>query len=609
MVDNRRSSGQTGRCASDNCADQLGASAVDKLDPMSLLLKQKKKLEQLNTWFDIALNNMVRGLSMFDAQQRLIVCNKSYREMYALPEELTLPGTPLSEIVRYHVKRETGRDGAEEAARQAKWLADHVAKLAEGHPFSHLQDLTDGRKFLVTYQPLADGGWVDIQEDITEKRRAEEKIEWLARHDALTGVANRFHFRETFEHALSGMTKGSSLALHWLDLDCFKEVNDTFGHPIGDALLKAVAQRLRGSVRKSDFLARLGGDEFAIIQAGGRKIEQCERLARRVLQDISKPYHIFGKTIAISASIGIVRAPENGKTADELLKNADVALYSVKSAGRRGFEVFHNNGAGRKIECQRRLESDMQSALSLNQFELHYQPVLSLHTRHVVGCEALLRWRHPANGLLMPADFLPIAERTGAILDIGRWVFGQACADAARWANDIRVSVNVSPLQLESADLVRDVKKALGTSRLDPARLQLEIEEGLFDRRTAGTLEKLQELRRFGVNIALDEFGKASGSLGNLRAYPFDEVKIDRTLIKDAPTHEDSAAIVQSVALLAQALSIRSLAVGVETVEEFNSAMRSGCKKVQGFYFSRPVPASELTAVLPECQQKLAVAA
>ena len=599
MVETRQSDGQS---------DRRGSGVAER-DPIDLLLEQKKKLEQLNSWFDIALNNMVRGLSMFDAQQRLIVCNKSYREMYALPEELTLPGTPLAEIVRYHVKRETGRDGADEVAKQAKWLADHVAKLAKGHPFSHIQDLNDGRKFLVTYQPLADGGWVDIQEDITEKRRAEEKIEWLARHDALTGVANRFHFRETFENALGHLHKGSSLALHWLDLDCFKEVNDTFGHPIGDALLKAVAQRLRGSVRKSDFLARLGGDEFAIIQAGGRKIEQCERLARRVLHDISKPYHILGNTIAISASIGIVRAPENGKCADELLKNADVALYSVKSAGRRGFEVFHHTDAGRKIDCQRRLESDLQGALSLNQFELHYQPAVSLRTRHVVGCEALIRWRHPVNGLMSPEDFLPIAERSGAILDIGRWVFNQACMDAAQWSGDIRVCVNVSPLQLESADLVSDVKKALATSKLDPARLQIEIGEPLFDRRTAGTIEKLQELHKLGLNIALDDFGKTSGSLGNLRAFPFDEVKIERSLIKDAPMHEDSAAIVQAVALLAQALSMRSLAEGVETVEEPDAAVRAGCKKVQGFYFTHAVPASELGHVLSECQQKLAVAA
>jgi len=591
----------------DGPSDRRGKD-VAELAPMELLLEQKKKLEQLNSWFDIALNNMVRGLSMFDARQRLIVCNKSYREMYALPEELTRPGTPLADIVRYHVKRETGRDGAEEVAKQAKWLADHMAKLAAGQPFSHIQDLNDGRKFLVTYQPLADGGWVDIQEDITEKRRAEEKIEWLARHDALTGVANRFHFREMFENALGHLQKGSSLALHWLDLDCFKEVNDTLGHPIGDALLKAVAQRLRGSVRKSDFLARLGGDEFAIIQAGGRKVDQCERLARRVLNDVSKPYHILGNTIAISASIGIVRAPENGKTADELLKNADVALYSVKSAGRRGFEVFKSN-AGRKVGCQKRLESDLRSALSLNQFELHYQPVVSLRPRHVVGCEALVRWRHPEHGVIAPDQFLPIAERSRAILDLGRWVLNQACSDAAQWAGDIRVCINISPLQLENADLVSDVKKALAAAKLDPARLQLEIAEQLFDHRTAGMIEKLRELQKLGVNVALDDFGQASGSLGNLRVFPFDEVKIERSLIKDAPLREDSAAIVQSVALLAQALSMRSLAEGVETVDELNAAVRAGCKKVQGFYFSRPVPASELSHVLSECRQKLAVAA
>ncbi len=217
---------------------------------------------------------MVRGLSMFDADQRLIVCNQSYRQMYGLPEELTRPGTPLSEIVRFHVRQETGRDGAEETAKQAKWLAQHLAKLAKGISFSHIQNLNDGRKFLVTYQPLADGGWVDIQEDITEKRRAEERIEWLARHDPLTGIANRFHFRETFENALKGLSDGKRLALHWLDLDQFKAVNDTLGHPVGDVLLKAVARRLRASVRKADFLARLGGDEFAIIQSDVRSLDQ-----------------------------------------------------------------------------------------------------------------------------------------------------------------------------------------------------------------------------------------------------------------------------------------------------------------------------------------------
>ena len=240
---------------------------------ISALLKQTKKLERLNTWFEIALNNMVRGLSMFDADQRLIVCNESYREMYGLPEELTRPGTPLADILRYHIKKETGRDGEEERTRQDQWLKNHAAKLDSGNSFTRTQNLSGGRTFLVTYQPLAGGGWVDVQEDITEKRRAEEKVEWLARHDPLTGIANRFYFRESFEDALKIIDQGPAVVLHWIDLDRFKDVNDTLGHPVGDALLKAVAERLRSSVRKTDFLARLGGDEFAIIQMGAGRRE------------------------------------------------------------------------------------------------------------------------------------------------------------------------------------------------------------------------------------------------------------------------------------------------------------------------------------------------
>ncbi len=380
-------------CASDDRGSLRGNPLADLADavPADVLLEQKRSLEQLNTWFEVALNNMVRGLSMFDADQRLIVCNKSYREMYSLPEELTRPGTPLTDIVRYHVLRETGRDGAIEEAKFSKWLEEHVAKLAEGRSFSQVQHLRCGRSLLVTYQPLADGGWVDIQEDITEKRRTEAKIEWLAHHDALTGVANRFYFRETFEHALKGLGKGCSLALHWIDLDEFKQVNDTYGHPIGDALLKAVAQRLRTSIRKSDFLARLGGDEFAIIQTCTVRTDQCERLAKRVLTAISKPYNILGHAITISASLGIVRAPAHGCTPDELLKNADVALYNVKSSGRRGFEIYRR-GCARQLDAQRRLEADIHTALVSDQFLLHYQPILSLRTasrRQLRGATAL----------------------------------------------------------------------------------------------------------------------------------------------------------------------------------------------------------------------------
>jgi diguanylate cyclase (GGDEF)-like protein len=565
-----------------------------------LLLEQKRSLEQLNTWFEIALNNMVRGLSMFDREQRLIVCNSSYRQIYSLPEELTRPGTPLTEIVSYHLRHESGREQSGDEANFSKWLDEHLVKIAVGSPFSQVQHLRCGRTLLVTYQPLADGGWVDIQEDITEKRRAEERIEWLAHHDALTGVANRFHFRQTFEQALKALPKGQSLALHWIDLDEFKEVNDTYGHPIGDALLKAVAQRLRASIRKSDFLARLGGDEFAIIQTGGGRTEQCERLAKRVLGSIGRPYNSLGQPITISASLGIVRAPAHGKTPDELLKNADIALYNVKTAGRRGFEIYCK-GCGRHVDAQRRMESDVQAALGREQFELHYQPILSLRTHHVTSCEALLRWQHPRSGLIPPSEFLPLAEKTGAIHDIGRWVLAQACRDATRWADELSVTVNLSLLQFESGDLINVVTKALADAGLAPSRLELEISEALIERDKGKMRCTLEELHRIGVGITLDNFGKATGSLSSLRSFPFDKVKIDKRLVREMPGRNENAAIVKAVATLADTLGMKTVAEGVETLDELNTVVRAGCNKAQGFFIGRPVPVAELDAVLSEC--------
>lgn len=589
-----------------NAASSASASSDD--GALDLLLAQKRKLEQLNSWFDIALNNMVRGLSMFDANQRLIVCNNSYRQMYALPESLARPGTQLADIVHYHVKQETGREGAAEAAKQAEWIAQHVEKLKEGRSFSHVQTLRDGRKIMVTYQPLADGGWVDIQEDITEKRQAQERMEWLARHDALTGAANRFYFRETFEKVLADLDSGASLALHWIDLDRFKEVNDTYGHPSGDALLQAVAERLRHSVRQNDFLARLGGDEFAIIQSEARGPEQCQKLARRILRELSKPYQIFGNVICMSASIGIVRAPEHGRTADDLLKNADVALYSMKSAGRHAFGLFECC-ACKTVDAERELENDINAALSQDQFELHYQPILSLGSQQEVSCEALLRWRHPTKGLIAPQEFLRVAERTGAILDIGQWVLRQACRDAASWPDGTNVTVNISQLQFESGDLAAIVKKALGSSGLKPTRLKVEIGESLLERNEDLLRETLTKLRRIGVGVSLDDFGKTVGSLSNLKAFPFDEIKIDRVLVQDVPHRADSAAIIKAVVGLAESLGIRSVAEGVETLDELSMIARSGCDRVQGYYISRPVPVAKLGAVLAECPQRLLFAA
>ena len=583
-------------------------SQVAQGGPIDVLLKQKKKLERLNTWFEIALNNMVRGLSMFDAEQRLIVCNESYREMYALPEELTRPGTPLADILRYHVNKETGRDGEEERARQAQWLQKHAAKLASGKSFTRTQNLSGGRTFLVTYQPLAGGGWVEVQEDITEKRRAEEKVAWLARHDPLTGIANRFYFRESFDDALKGIDQGPAVILHWIDLDRFKEVNDTLGHPVGDALLKAVAQRLRSSVRKTDFLARLGGDEFAIIQTGAGRREQCELLARRVMHALSKPFHIFGNSVRLSASIGIVRAPEHGTTADELMKNADIALYDIKSAGRNGFNLFRS-GTQRKSDKKRQLEVDLRSAIHDGQLKLYYQPIINLKTRHVTSCEALLRWQHPQHGLIMPDEFLPLAERTGQMLKIGRWVLNKACQDAAQWPDDMNVTVNVSTLQFENGDLLKVVDEALAKANIKSSRLEVEIAESGLLRDDVRMREVLPKLRNRGIGTSLDDFGRASGSLSYLRNFPFDKIKIDRSYIRDQLNRKDCAAIVNAVTALARALGIGTVAEGVETLGELKCVAIAGCDEVQGYYFSGAVPKAELMTALAKCQQKLLVSA
>lgn len=575
---------------------------------INILLKQKKKLERLNTWFETALNNMVRGLSMFDADQRLIVCNESYREMYALPEELTRPGTPLADILRYHIKKETGRDGEEERTRQDQWLKKHAEKLASGNSFTRTQNLSGGRTLLVTYQPLAGGGWVDVQEDITEKRRAEEKVEWLARHDPLTGIANRFYFRESFEDALKIIDQGPAVVLHWIDLDRFKDVNDTLGHPVGDALLKAVAERLRSSVRKTDFLARLGGDEFAIIQMGAGRREQCEQLARRVVHVLSKPFHILGHSVSLSASIGIVRAPEHGTTADELMKRADIALYDVKSSGRNGFNLFQS-GTKREPDLKHQLDRDLRSAVRSGQLKLHYQPIINLKTRHVSSCEALVRWEHPQHGTIMPDNFLPLAEQSGQMLEIGSWVLNEACRDAARWPDDLKVTVNVSSLQFQNGDLLNVVDKALAEANIKPSRLELEIAEAALLSDGECMREVLPKLRERGIGTSLDDFGRASGSLSYLRNFPFDKIKIDRSYIRDQLNRKDCAAIVNAVTALARALGIGTVAEGVETLGELKCVAIAGCDEVQGYYFSGAVPKGELMAVLSECEQKLWAAA
>jgi diguanylate cyclase (GGDEF)-like protein len=604
----RQVSRSTKRRLAAKCADTAASSlsALHDVDSAEVFAKaaairnsasEREQLERLNQWLEVALNNMARGLSMFDAEQRLLLCNKVYRQIYNLPEELTRPGTPLAEIVRFHVKQETGRDDEEEIKAQKTWIAQHVAELAKGQSFAHTQHLSDGRTILVTNQPLADGSWVDLQEDITERRHAEQKISWLARHDTLTEIPNRFHFHEQLDCVLQHLDRGEGLAVHWIDLDRFKDINDALGHPVGDALLKSIGGRLFRQIREPDFVGRLGGDEFAIVQSRVTKPEQAVAFVKRILALFEETHQLMGHQVDIGASIGIALAPEHGTTADELLKNADIALYQAKSLGRGTFAIFDPAFSYQK-QNRRQLELDLRVALAENQLELFYQPIRDVKRRRITSCEALMRWRHPKFGLIPPCDFIPLAEETGLILPMGSWALREACKAAAVWPRHVGVTVNLSAVQFTGCDLYETVKDALRLSGLSADRLELEITESVLLRDDAQIVTTLHKLRACGVRIALDDFGTAFASLSYLRSFPFDTIKIDRSFVRDLPQNTDCAATMESITGLARKLRMSSVVEGVETAGQLECAMYAGCDEVQGYYFNRPVPLTEIADVL-----------
>jgi diguanylate cyclase (GGDEF)-like protein len=458
--------------------------------------------------------------------------------------------------------------------------------------------------FHVTCQPLAHGGWVDVHEEITEKLRSEEKIVELTRIDNLTGLSNRRHFHEAIEAAIRA--DEPEFAILWIDLDKFKDVNDTYGHPTGDALLCAVAQRLKASVRGTDFVARLGGDEFAIImRAGSGCRDAASALAGRLCNILSQPCEVAGHTVAIGASIGIAMSPECGRSAEDLMRNADVALYRAKGDGRGGY-VFFTSELEQSLQRRRRLEADLKTALAAGQLELHYQPIVDLRLGGVASCEALMRWTHPELGPVSPADFIPLAEATGLIVTLGAWAIREACRAASTWPGGVGVSVNLSAAQFTSSDLVAITESALADSGLPARRLELEVTETLLLRDEPRTRETLHDLRLLGVSIALDDFGTGYSSLSYLRNYPFDTLKIDQAFVRDINQREGTVAIVKAINELARSLGMRTVAEGVESLAHLEQVRAAGCARAQGYYFSKPVPESKVVEVLTGCAERAA---
>jgi diguanylate cyclase (GGDEF)-like protein len=538
------------------------------------------------------LNNMSQGVLLFDSELKLVICNLRYIEMYGLSYEDVKPGCTLRDLLNSRIQAGTFfGDPVEYIARLEECIVD-------GKVFSGTTKLADGRIISLVSKPIFGGGWLATHEDITERQCADERIGHMARHDALTDLPNRVLLRERLEHELKRVKRGESLAVLCLDLDHFKSVNDTLGHPIGDELLKLVADRLRGCTREPDTIARLGGDEFAIIMTKMRKTNDPATLARRIRESIIKPYQIEGHQIITDISIGISIAPDDGTEPDELLKNADMALYGAKADGRGAYRFFELEMDAR-MKARRVLEMDLRRALVNEEFELYYQPLVNLKTNEITAFEALLRWNHSTRGMISPADFIPIAEETGLIVPLGEWVLHTACVEAVNWPGHVKVAVNLSPAQLTNRNLVNVVKKALADSGMDARRLQLEITETVLLQNTFATLARLHELRKLGAQIALDDFGTGYSSLSYLRSFPFDKIKIDQSFIQDMSNGAEPLAIVNAVAGLAKCLNMISTAEGVETQQQMDTVQSIGCTEMQGYLFSRARPAREIGQFFP----------
>jgi diguanylate cyclase (GGDEF)-like protein len=559
----------------------------------------QRRLAAQNERFDTALTHMSQGLVMFNSSAHLAVFNQRYIDMFGLSRKLIKPGASLRDVLYHRVS--TGGFAADEVEA---YMASVLDAVREGKTFSKITKLPDGRIISIVNQPTADGGWVATHEDITERLLAEEKIRHMAHYDALTDLPNRVSFYERMEAALTRLHRSQTVSVLSLDLDHFKNVNDTHGHPAGDRLLQAVAERLRACVRAEDIVARLGGDEFAIVQVLTGESPNIAALAARLIEMVGEPYDIDGQQVVVGVSIGIAIAPSDGKVPDVLMKNADLALYRAKADG-GGVYRFFEVAMDARMRARSALELDLRKAIVNGEFELYYQPIVDVKSGHATGCEALVRWHHPERGMIAPLEFIPVAEETGLIVPLGEWILRQACAEAARWPKHVTIAVNLSPAQFKNRSIVQTVISALASSGLAAGRLELEITELVLLQESEGAFAILHQLRELGIRIAMDDFGTGYSSLGYLRKFPFDKIKIDQSFIRDLSTKEDSVAIIRAVVGLSSSLGITTTAEGVETKEQLARLTAEGCNEAQGFLFSKPLPATDIQRILGELSPRV----
>jgi diguanylate cyclase (GGDEF)-like protein len=562
-----------------------------------LLFRQiARRLSLEKQRLDTAMNTMAQGLLMFDQDERLIVSNQRYLTMYGLSANVVKPGIHVRELLQHRMETGSFSGNVDE-------YCEGILRSAGKTQISVVQT-SDGRLIEITNQPAAGGGWLATHQDVTERVRADERIAHMAHYDALTDLPNRALMREHLERRIAELANGKPFAIVYIDVDEFKDVNDTLGHEIGDELLRHIANRLSSCVTSEDLVARLGGDEFAIIKSSGNQAD-LTKFAEKILETLRTPVNCKGQELLVDASLGIAVAPDHSDNVDDLLKCADLAMYAAKASGRRTFRFFDTEYQAKSLQ-RRHLEADLRRAVAAGEFEVHYQPLVDLATDAVTCCEALLRWRHPQRGSVSPAEFIPLAEQTGLISEIGEWVLGEACREAVSWPSHIRLAVNVSPVQFRSQTLALKVASALAEAGLAPERLELEITETVLIRDDEEALVILEQLRTLGVRIALDDFGTGYSSLSYLHRFPFDKIKIDRSFIHDIGELADSSPIVQAVVTMATARQMVTTAEGVETEAQRKALKQLGCSQMQGYLFSPALGASQLKQLISESEASAA---
>lgn len=557
---------------------------------------RETELKIQNSRFDAAVGNMAQGLAMFDGERKLVICNDPYLELYNLPSEFGRPGTSFSDIMEYRQSIGTAPIAVE--IDMQKTMDELVSELKiDADPTMQTWEMTNGMHVAVSYGPLEDGGWVSTHEDVTQRLKKEEHIKHLSRHDALTGLPNRAYFAEELEKAESRMTRGEQMALLCLDLDRFKEVNDTLGHGIGDEVLKQVAARLKSAVRDHELAARMGGDEFMCLIGPLEQPQQASLVAKRILAEFEKPMSVDGHQLKIGTSIGIAVAPMDGTDGATLMKNADRALYRAKDDGRGCFHFFEES-MDEDIHRRQTMEEDLKSALDKQQFSLTFQPILELESNRISSCEALINWEHPKLGRLLSEEFVQVAHETGVNDRLIRWTIEQACLEATSWPSNVRLAINLTTLRVGKNGLADVLQVALDKSGLDPSRLELGISETQLEKNPASTVKILQELKALGIRVSLDEFGRNNSSLNRLKTFTFDKINLDRSFVADNSANQENREIARALIGLGRSLGITMNAVGVDKECQLDFMRDLGCHEVQGYLFSPALPSHSIGELL-----------